>query len=321
MRHIDSAHLTTRGRSREVIRLRKVLSAALAIGTVIGALALGAAPASAEVNTQSVTTVRYGPFTIPGGTMDMPGMIENQLRFGVAKPCAGCYITSMAPNLTFADGTTANVWDGVMLHHTVLSSAFRSDPTCGGNLLGLIGQRFFASGNERTVVEVPAGYGYYVGWFDSWNMIVDLMNHSMDAQTVYIDITYTWTRTTQTRVTPVWLDVDQCGDSEYAVPAGLSDTHWDWTVNVPGKIVGIGGHIHDGGVRIEATNETTGESICDSVASYMDHMDMRHVMSMSKCVADPVAVIERGQTVRVHSVYDTMAPLDDAMGIMIAFIA
>ena len=307
--------------------MRKLFSAALAVGLVVAFFASGPPAANAAVNTQSVTTVRYGPFDIPAGTMDAPGTIENRLLLGVTKPCSGCYITSMAPNLIYADGSEANTDTGVMLHHTVLASAFRSDPTCGSNALGLIGQRFFAAGNERTVIDVPSGYGYYVGSFDSWNMVVDLMNHSMQTKTVYITITYTWTKTTQTRVTPVWLDVDQCGDSEYAIPAGMSDTHWDWRVNVPGKIVGIGGHLHDGGVRIEATNESTGASICDSVAAYgerpgyVDDMGMMHLSSMSKCVADPVATVATNQTVRIHSIYDAMAPAYDAMGIMVAFVA
>jgi hypothetical protein len=41
---------------------------------------------------------------------------------------------------------------------------------------------------------------------------------------------------------------------------------------------------------------------------------------MSRCIADPVTTVSRGQTVRVHSVYDASAPHDDVMGIMVAFI-
>lgn len=306
--------------------MRKLLSVFLALGTSAMVVLIGVSPARAAA-TQSVTTVRYGPFTIPAGTMDKPGEIENRILLGVAKPCIGCYITSMAPDLVYPDGSNANVDTGVMLHHTLLSSGVRADPTCGRNLLGLIGQRFFAAGNERTVVAVAPGYGYYVPFLDSWNMVVDLMNESMTAKTVYISIAFTYTRTPQTRVTPVWLDIDQCGDSEYAVPAGMSDRHWDWRVNVPGRIVGIGGHVHDDGVRTEATNETTGRSICNSVGRYgespefIDDMGMAHLSSMSRCIADPVATVTSGQIVRIHSVYDAMEAMDDVMGIMIAFVA
>ena len=174
---------------------------------------------------------------------------------------------------------------------------------------------------------MATGYGYYVPLLDSWNMVVDLTNHTTEAKSVYVAITYTYTRTALTPVTPVWLDIDQCGDSEYAIPAGVSDSHWDWRVNVPGKIVGIGGHVHDDGVRIEATNQSTGRSICNSVgrygesAEYIDEMGMAHLSSMSRCIADPVATLSANQVVRIHSVYDSTTAQRDVMGIMIAFVA
>lgn len=271
-------------------------------------------------------TVRYGPFTIPGATMDsmgnmMPGMIQNRLDLWVSKPCINCYITKMAPNLVYADGSNANLNTGPMLHHVVWSSAFRSDPTCSGNLLGLIGERFFASGNERTVMSLPSGYAYYVGLLDQWNMITDLMNHDMEAKTVYVTLTFTYQTSSLKRVRPVWLDIDQCGDSEFSIPAGVSDSHRDWTVNVEGKVVAIGGHLHDYGVRIEARNETLNTSICNSVAGYNNKPEyMGSIDTMSVCIADPVAYVKNGQRVRIHAIYDSPQTFSDRMGIMIGYI-
>jgi len=297
------------------------------------ALAVSAVPAQAgealpSAAAFSQTTIRYGPFTIPGGAgHEDPGMIENRLLLGVAKPCTGCFITQMAPTLVYPDGSRANMNTGAMLHHAVLSSQFRPDPTCATNLLGIIGQRFFATGNERTVIEFAPGYGYFLPpLLERWNMIVDLMNMMEEPQTVYIQITFTHTRSLLKPVTPVWLDIDQCGDSEYAIPDGFSDSHWDWRVNVPGKIVGIGGHMHDHGQFMEATNESTGQSICRSVARYNETPDYDdgvhpHVSSMSRCIADPVATVSRGQTVRIHAEYIAHGADPGAMGIMIAYIA
>jgi hypothetical protein len=62
---------------------------------------------------------------------------------------------------------------------------------------------------------------------------------------------------------PVWLDIDQRGDSEYSIPAGFSDTHWDWAVNVPGKVVAMFGHIHGHGVAVEATSARADVSALD----------------------------------------------------------
>ena len=54
-----------------------------------------------------------------------------------------------------------------------------------------------------------------------------------------------------TKMEPVWFDVDQCGDSEVSVPAGPSTKSYSWTVNRPGKIIGLGGHIHNGGINVD----------------------------------------------------------------------
>lgn len=298
---------------------RGVAVLVILLGMLGAGMVSGSRPAEAATTTK---TVRYGPFTMAAN-----GTINNKLMLAVAKPCVLCNVTSMQAGLVYADGSNANVNTGPMLHHMVLSSAFRSDPTCSGNLLGLIGQRFFASGNERTTVSFPSGFGYNIGLLDSWNMIVDLMNMSSSSKTVYLTMTYTYTTSSLTKVNPVWLDIDQCGDSEYTIPVGVSDTHWTWNVNVAGKIVAIGGHVHDDGVRIEATNDTTGQSICNSVGrygetpDYIDQMGMAHLSSMSKCVANPVANVTSGQKVRIHSIYDSMTTQTDVMGIMIAYIA
>ena len=50
----------------------------------------------------------------------------------------------------------------------------RTDATCGSSFLGFLGQRFFASGDERTPIIAPAAYGYFVG-------CVGLLAHDLGA--------------------------------------------------------------------------------------------------------------------------------------------
>jgi hypothetical protein len=296
----------------------------LVLLAVLATLLTWAPAASAETR-----TVSYGPFTIPAGTMDDPGMINNKLQFAVKRPCSDCYITRFTPDLIDAKtGQSTNMDDGPMLHHAVWTSQWRSDATCGGTWLGLAGQRFFASGNERSVVDFPYGYGYRVRWYDSWNMLVDLMNHSTSAKTVYVRLTVetrpSWASVQSVR--PVWLDIDQCGDSEYDIPdiadtGGFSDKHRDWTVNVPGKVVSAVGHVHGHGVAVEATNESAlpPYSICRSEAT--PGMDAHEIASMSTCVGAPsLGTIKSGETVRLHSLYSAMHPLEDVMGIMLMYV-
>lgn len=298
---------------------RGAVAFGLAVAMLLGGLAV-AAPAHAVTYTK---TVRYGPYTIPAGTMTDPGMVHNRLRLGVARPCTDCYITSFKPDLVYADGTRADMNSGPMLHHAVLTSQWRPDATCSNAWLGLAGERFFASGDERTNIAFPPGYGYRVRWYDSWNLLVDLMNHATTSKTVYFQVTVTyrpWWESVKL-LKPVWLDIDQCGDSEYAIPAGFSDMHWDWKVNVPGKVVAVIGHLHGHGIAVEATNESRGgASICRSTAT-LDPTDVHSVLAMSTCTGDPsLATISTGQTVRLHSEYNSAHAANDVMGIMLGYI-
>jgi hypothetical protein len=283
------------------------------------ALTVFAAQAPAATVTKQV---HYGPYTIPAETESGPGMIHNRLQFAVRRPCSDCFITSFRPNLVYPDGSSATMDTGPMLHHAVFTSQFRSDATCSGTWLGLAGERFFASGDERTPVVLPPGYGYRVRWYDSWNLLIDLMNHSTAAKTVYLQVTYTyrpWWESVK-RVRPVWLDIDQCGDSEYFTPTGLWDEHEDWTVNVPGELVTMIGHQHGHGVAVEATNESRGGALLCRSETKTDPADPHRVLEMAPCGATLPATLHRYETVRLHSIYNSTHPAYDVMGIMLGYI-
>jgi hypothetical protein len=301
-----------------VVMRRKAVRVGMLALVVVGMVVAGATRAEA-----ATAKIRYGPYTIPA-----EGMVHNDITLNVAKPCGNCWITGMTPDLEYADGSNANVDTGVMLHHFVLTNQDRTDATCGGTPLGQLGERFFASGNERTPMKLPSGYGYYVASSDRFNFLADLMNMDVEAKTVYIDVTYSYSTRSKSSARPVWLDIDECGDSEYSIPAGFSDTHWDWRVNVPGDVLAIAGHVHtDGhGVRIAATVVGTKQRICNSVATYggpteyYDMDGMPYISNMSSCLATPVITLSQGQTVRLHSIYNSPEARNDVMGIMIAYI-
>jgi Stress up-regulated Nod 19 len=298
---------------------RFVLAVGFVLSVLLATVAMSA-PGTPTGAATSTKVVRYGPFTLPAGTETTPAMVT-RLMLAVNRPCLDCYITSFKPDLV-SDGAKATMDQGPMLHHAVLTSQFRQDATCGSSWLGLAGERFFASGDERTAISFPPGYGYRVRWYDSWNLLVDLMNHATTGQTVYVQLTVTYRPSWETvkPLKPVWLDIDQCGDSEYSIPAGYSDTHWDWRVNVPGKVVAMIGHVHGHGIAVEATNESKGgASICRSTAT-PDPNDSHRVLAMSTCTGDPLATVRAGQIVRLHSEYQSSHPADDVMGIMLAYI-
>jgi hypothetical protein len=73
-----------------------------------------------------------------------------------------------------------------------------------------------------------------------------------------IEVVYQYRTTGASETKPLWLDIDGCGDSEYSIGAGYSDTTADWTSNVSGRVIAINGHLHD----VDITNATPCDTHC-----------------------------------------------------------
>jgi hypothetical protein len=278
------------------------------------------------------TEITYGPFDVPGAPMNPDGThghahTGNRFVSGVRKPCTSCYITGMRADLRYPDGRQANWSNDAQLHHMVLINSSRRDVTCG------TGQRFFASGDERTVVPTVGNFGYRVGLFDRWTLLYELANHRDTPKDVVITVTFEWVpRSTadMTELTPVWLDLEQCGDSEVSFPAGSSSRVYTWTANRAGRLMHLHGHVHDGGVNVTVDNASTGRRLCDSRAgygespAYIGHHGEPHISSMSICMGNrgaPIDTIRTGNRIRLEAHYTLDAPVDDAMGISILYLA
>jgi hypothetical protein len=287
---------------------------------------------------QQTTELSYGPFNIPG----VPAGVDhthtgNQFRFGVQKPCNNCYITGIQASMSYTDGTPANPSTGNMLHHMVLANTDwdKTDATCELGIpfpLGLLfGDRFFASGDERTHIAFPPNYGYRVGT-GAWNLIYELATMIPEAKSVNIDMTYTWVPNTtpnMREIRPVWMDIAQCGFSTYSVPAGQATNQWSWTANAAGGVMSIGGHQHNDGVNIETINETTGETLWNSVAGYGETPEWvghhgPELSSMSSYIAPSGAehrgMVNVGDRITIRSHYDSEAAHNDVMGIVMMFL-
>ena len=93
--------------------------------------------------------IRYGPWNVPSMDM-MNGMGDYHIK-DAEMPCADCLITWMQAGFEYPNGTYANANTSLWLHHTFLVNSGRPDAVCG---MDWGGERFFASGNERTIVDI-----------------------------------------------------------------------------------------------------------------------------------------------------------------------
>ncbi|MCM0673164.1 hypothetical protein NCC78_00220 [Micromonospora phytophila] len=316
-------------------RLNLAVALAVAVaGTAVAGIPVASAADSGEqqLATTETRTIRYGPWTIPaatGHTHDEMGGTGNRVAFNIEKPCTNCMLTAIKPNLVYEDGRNANINTGPMLHHAVIGQFGEPDLVC--RLGGLGPKRLFSSGNERTPVTLPAGFGMRIDSGDRWSLVYDLMNHAHAERTVYISIEYTYLTGSAARrltpVTPMWLDVASCLNPTFDAPAGDTTRTARWTSTVSGEVVYMKGHLHHGGKTITATNLTTGQRICEVAVvqggspEFIDEHGNAEISSAPPCIGSPIQTIRRGDVLEIAARYVADHPHEDVMGIMTGWIA
>lgn len=318
--------------------MRKIIialfaSAALLIPSVAWT---GVSSADTPAGQQSTDWV-LGTFTLAPhqGLNNMLGIVGELLAnfppvLNIKPPCEDCDITSITPDLTDTNGNSVNMDAGPMLHHMVLGEQLGLDQACTINPDLIPMRRIFASGNERTTIPPVDGYGIYIPKGERYIMLKDLMNYSNTTQTVQVRMHVTYIPgNTLKPITPVWLDETGCSfpPSYFNVPAGQSHQTMTWTSNVTGKLIGLGGHVHENGVHISATDVTTNTPLCDSIETQMnmntDSGPETMVTGMTKCIgsgANPVAIIHKGDKIQLDSYYNAPKPEQGVMGIMIMYM-
>jgi hypothetical protein len=286
---------------------------------------------------------------------------------GIFQPaaCTNCIITRIEPDLVYQndsshpDGVTANYnnnnsLDGAWLHHMVILNA------CSNPLT-----QIFASGNERSIWQAPTGYGYSWTCNLGWHVNYHIHNNGTADRRVALKLVVTYrTGETLTQTTPINLSISTASDAEYEIPVDYSDTHTlatasggiasDWTSNIQGKIVAMGGHVHDYGISVSAYNNRLGDYICTSTGGYGDTSryrptggpgtpghpaagnaltlnqsyheaagtpdDRYHIQAMTPCptLTSAQSILCVGDVLRLHTQYNNTSgfPVFDAMGIM-----
>jgi hypothetical protein len=316
---------------------------------------------------EAVNTTWIWPMA-PANYMLNPGQALTNTETVFSLPCTNCWITRLEPDLIYQgdanhpDGTVANynnnsTTDGAWLHHFVIVD--------GCNL----NNRIIASGNERTVLQDPAGYGYFIGPGCSWILNYHIHNAGNNIRHVAIRLNVTYQTTALASAVPVWLDVSANLNSEYTAPSNptYSDSHTgdpgmhaDYTMSIQGRIIGMGGHVHDYGISVSAYNTAAlgrrSDWICTSIAGYGSASvylqsggpgtpghpasangetlkagyqqdggaNRYHIQSMTPCtISARMSVICVGDVIRLHTQYNNMSgfPIPDAMGIMVMYVA
>jgi hypothetical protein len=228
-------------------------------------LVLAIAPA-ASAGTPGVEHLKYraGPFHITPG--------QNRIAFAplLEKPPVDGYITRIKPNLRRPDGSIPRV-DVLHLHHAVWFS-FR---------WGI----FFASGEEKTTLRLPPGYGLPYKASDVWilnHMIHNLLRKPDDVYITY-DIDFVPASSPLAKrirpVRPIWTDVEsghlypvfdvpiRAGKGgRYTFPSDARHPYPgrprnETSIRRDGVLVATAGHVHPGGLHTDLWLQRAGARV------------------------------------------------------------
>ncbi|MBV9915725.1 MAG: hypothetical protein JO153_04415 [Solirubrobacterales bacterium] len=216
-----------------------------------------------------------GPYNItPGANLIL--LDTNQ----VPKPHQDGFMVRMAPNLHYAlpngkcCGSIPRV-DVVHLHHGVWLSNGQAGAGEGNGYTRSF-YPFMAAGEEKTVYEMPRGYGYPIGKNDFW--VLNYMIHDLTSQPARVYITYDIDFVPASSpdaarikpVHPIWMDVQSHHiypvfdvhrysgqNGKFTYPDMAKNPYHggpplnQFTVDHPGTLVGTAGHVHPGGLYDE----------------------------------------------------------------------
>jgi hypothetical protein len=268
-----------------------------------------------------------GPIEIVGGEANQPEGLAESIP---SIPEAG-YITSARAALVDEDGKRID-HHFAHLHHAVWLDASRRDYTCS-----YFPTRFFATGKERTRMTVPDGYGYYwsnegstafPGVGTDWllNYHIDGM-HSGHDLTGYLRLNLTFVPAAEASLTPIvplWLDVDgTCDDSEFDIlrgdgRRGVFRQDWEYWMPEAGRIIGLAGHLHDGGIKLRLRNQTADTHLFTSRALYGSRKEPEYLTGMTTWTGLPGHSVAANNVLQLRAVYDSTEDRLGAMGIMMA---
>ena len=212
-----------------------------------------------------------GPLQVTSGQ----NRIDFDPIFGLQRPDRNGWITRIEPNMVRPDGSIPKSSE-VMFHHGVWLNNNRDDAT-DQDAGAAFPERFYATGEEKTAMDLPPGFGYRYLTTDTWTL--NHMIHNLVTAPMELYITYTVDFIPDDSplaegikpVRPIWMDVENGSsypvfdvkrgtggpDGEFVYPADAKNPYGsgpklnEWTVDRDGVLVHTTGHVHTGGLSTE----------------------------------------------------------------------
>lgn len=200
--------------------------------------------------------VTAGPFRLPAMDphMDMSDMAPNDVM-PFAWPVDG-YLRGFSVRMRDAAGDSL---PRAILHHLIGVNFDRRQ------LVYPAVERLFGWGAETEPVELPASMGVPMRVGEKLGMYAMFHNETgKDIDAAYLEVTLLYTPAKGhdvLSVMPFYVDVNNHigGVTTFDVPPGKSSHTYEFQLPIAGKLVGIGGHLHDYGSSLELDDAATGK--------------------------------------------------------------
>jgi len=284
-------------------------------------------------------TYLYGPIKIS------PGQNTIEAQANTLKPAVPGYITRFQPDLVYAKtnaqgGHDTPRVDVIHLHHGVWLVARDNTlyPT-------------FAAGEEKTIFQMPQGYGYKYSPSDGWIMNYMIHNLTPNPDSVYIKYTIDFVPASEpaaagiTEVKPLWMDVagikpypvfdalkGQGKNGKFTFPTQARPSQkkdigpaQQWTVPNDITLISTAGHLHPGGLYndLTATRNGATKELFRSEAKYFEPAGaVSWDVALTGSKPDWRVALHAGDRINTTVTYDTrQASWYESMGIMVVFYA
>jgi plastocyanin len=280
---------------------------------------------------------RTGPFDI------QPGQNNIATTTSIPQPTQDGWIVGMRPNLEFADGTIPAV-DVIHLHHGVWLAVGEKDATTPS-----LPQRFFAAGEEKTALALPAPYGYRYSTKDHWVLNYMLHNLTPTARQVWVtydlDFIPAGAPGTEAMVParPIWMDVQNGSiypvfdvlkgsgaNGTYTYPNQATNPYAggapknQWTADADGVLIATAGHLHPGGLHTDlyVARSGTFAHLFSSTAKYYEPAGaVSWDVAMTATLPSWRVGVKKGDVLSMSATYDSArASWYESMGIMIVWM-
>jgi hypothetical protein len=229
------------------------------------------------------------------------------------------WLTAYHPSLT---DTKGHLLPNKLLHHVAFYDSARPDLLCSNKE-----EHIFGAGAEMNDWPMISGFGYRVRKGDRIRISTTFGNPTAkNYADVFLQVRVEYQLLNESGVElkdiyPAWFNVMECGESGYDLNPGESTKTGQFKLRYSGKLLGVGGRLHDWGQWLVLKNAQTNEAIA-TLEAVLDSKG-RIVSMPVESFADRGGVqLHSGDVIEVTDAYNNptgKSVVDGAMGIIVGY--